>query len=71
VSRRGGNIVTGAGKYSNEQKTRTQETEMSDHKHGEMDTKVQEDTFSGFMTWVTRTTIVIILALIFVYMVNG
>ncbi|WP_298676762.1 aa3-type cytochrome c oxidase subunit IV [uncultured Lentibacter sp.] len=44
---------------------------MSDHKHGEMDTKVQEDTFSGFMTWVTRTTIVIILALIFVYMVNG
>ncbi|MFY9318451.1 aa3-type cytochrome c oxidase subunit IV [Lentibacter algarum] len=44
---------------------------MSDHKHGEMDTKVQEETFSGFMTWVTRTAIFCIGLLIFAYMVNG
>ncbi|MCV2892927.1 aa3-type cytochrome c oxidase subunit IV [Lentibacter sp. XHP0401] len=44
---------------------------MSDHKHGEMDIQVQEDTFAGFITAVTRTAIVIILVLLFAYMING
>lgn len=44
---------------------------MSDHKHGEMDVKAQEATFNGFMTFVTRTTIVIIVALILLALING
>jgi cation diffusion facilitator CzcD-associated flavoprotein CzcO len=38
---------------------------MADHKHGEMDVSVQEKTFDGFMKMVTRTTIGIIIFLIF------
>ncbi len=44
---------------------------MSDHKHGEMDIKVQEKTFNGFMSMVTKTTIGIIVFLIFLALVNG
>ena len=44
---------------------------MADHKHGEMDVTVQEKTFDGFMKWVTRTTIVIILFLIFLALVGA
>ncbi|WP_377509086.1 aa3-type cytochrome c oxidase subunit IV [Octadecabacter sp. R77987] len=44
---------------------------MAEHKHGEMDTSVQEKTFDGFMKMVTRTSIAIILLLIFIYLVNG
>ncbi len=44
---------------------------MSDHKHGEMDIKVQEDTFSGFIKWMTRSTIVIIAVLIFMAIVGA
>ena len=44
---------------------------MADHKHGEMDITVQEKTFDGFMTFVTRTTIGIIVFLIFLALVGG
>lgn len=44
---------------------------MSDHKHGSMDTTEQEKTFSAFLTWVTRTTIVIVAVLIFLALVNA
>ena len=44
---------------------------MADHKHGEMDITVQEKTFEGFMTWVTRSTIVIIFVLIFLALVGA
>lgn len=44
---------------------------MAEHKHGEMDTSVQEKTFDGFMKMVTRTSIAIIFLLIFIYLVNG
>lgn len=33
---------------------------MADHEHGSMDTKVQEDTFDGFMAWIKWSTIVIL-----------
>jgi hypothetical protein len=37
---------------------------MAEHKHGEMDIKVQEKTFDGFMSFTTRTVIAIIVVLI-------
>lgn len=44
---------------------------MADHKHGEMDTKVQEKTFDGFISMVTKGSIAIIVALILLAMING
>ncbi len=38
---------------------------MADHKHGEMDTKVQTDTFDGFMNVMKLMTIIILGILIF------
>ncbi|WP_298839347.1 aa3-type cytochrome c oxidase subunit IV [uncultured Roseobacter sp.] len=36
---------------------------MADHKHGEMDTSVQEKTFDGFMAW-TKWAVIVILGII-------
>lgn len=44
---------------------------MSEHKHGEMDISVQEKTFNGFMSMVTKGSIAIIVALILLAMING
>lgn len=44
---------------------------MADHKHGEMDTSVQEKTFNGFMSMVTKGVVIIIVALILLAMING
>jgi len=44
---------------------------MAEHKHGEMDTTAQEQTFNGFVTFVTRSVIVILLALVFLALVNA
>jgi len=44
---------------------------MSDHKHGSMDTSVQEKTFEGFMRYVTWGAVVSIGILIFAALVNG
>lgn len=44
---------------------------MADHKHGEMDTTVQEKTFDGFMKMVTRGAIICIALLVFIALVNG
>ena len=44
---------------------------MADHKHGEMDTTVQQKTFDGFMSIVTKSAIGIICLLIFIALVNG
>ena len=38
---------------------------MAEHEHGSMNTDTQEKTFDSFVTWVTRTAIVIIAFLIF------
>ncbi len=44
---------------------------MAEHKHGEMDTSVQEHTFEGFVTWVKNGIIVIVAALILLAIFNG
>jgi hypothetical protein len=44
---------------------------MADHKHGEMNTDVQEKTFNGFMSMVTKAFIAIIIALILLAIING
>jgi len=44
---------------------------MSDHKHGEMDISVQEKTFNGFMSMVTKGAVIIIVALILLAAING
>ncbi|WP_299368828.1 aa3-type cytochrome c oxidase subunit IV [uncultured Tateyamaria sp.] len=37
---------------------------MSEHKHGEMDTKDQEKTFDGFVQWTTWSVVAIIVLII-------
>lgn len=37
---------------------------MAEHKHGEMDIKVQEDTFHGFMRFVTWSVIAILVLVV-------
>lgn len=37
---------------------------MAEHKHGEMDTEVQQNTFDGFMKFTTWSVIVIFVLLI-------
>lgn len=44
---------------------------MADHKHGEMDITVQQKTFDGFMSMVTKGAIFCICLLIFIALVNG
>ena len=44
---------------------------MAEHKHGEMDTKVQEETFEGFMKFVVWTVVVILVSLVLLYGING
>ena len=44
---------------------------MADHKHGEMNTDVQEKTFNGFTSMVTKASIAIIIALILLAIING
>ena len=42
---------------------------MAEHKHGDMDTSVQEKTFDGFMSISTKAAIGIIVFLIFLALV--
>ena len=44
---------------------------MAEHKHGEMDTSVQEATFNGFMNWVTKGSIAIIVLLILLALIGA
>jgi hypothetical protein len=37
---------------------------MAEHEHGSMDTEVHEKTFADFMSYVTKTTIVILAILV-------
>ena len=41
------------------------------HEHGTMDTDVQEKTFAGFMSLVSKSTVVILVALVLLYLING
>ncbi|MCG7621951.1 MULTISPECIES: aa3-type cytochrome c oxidase subunit IV [unclassified Epibacterium] len=38
---------------------------MAEHKHGTMDTTVQEQTYAGFMTFVTRFCIALVVFALF------
>ncbi len=42
---------------------------MAEHKHGEMDTSVQEKTFDNFMSMTTKVSVGIIVVLIFLALV--
>lgn len=44
---------------------------MAEHKHGDMDISVQEKTFGGFITFVTRTVIVILVLVVLLAMFNA
>ncbi|MDB4091909.1 aa3 type cytochrome c oxidase subunit IV [Planktotalea frisia] len=44
---------------------------MAEHKHGSMDTSVQEKTFDGFLKYVTWGAVASIGILIFAALVNG
>lgn len=44
---------------------------MADHKHGEMDISTQEKTFDGFITFVTRSVIAIVVVLILLALIGG
>ena len=44
---------------------------MAEHKHGSMDTRVQEKTFNGFVKLSTWTAVIAIGVLIFMALVNG
>ena len=43
---------------------------MADHKHGSMDIKVQEDTYNGFISFVTKAVVAIIVAVILLAFIN-
>ena len=38
---------------------------MSDHKHGDMDIKSHEETFNGFIKFVTWSVVLILILLVF------
>ena len=44
---------------------------MAEYKHGEMDITVQEKTFEGFMSMVTKGAVIIIVALILLAIIGG
>ena len=44
---------------------------MADHKHGEMNTHFQEKTFEGFVKFLTRSAIAIIVILLFIAAVGA
>jgi hypothetical protein len=44
---------------------------MADHKHGEMNTFVQEKTFEGFIKFTTWSVVVIVLVLLFLAAVGA
>ena len=41
------------------------------HKHGSMSTDDQEKTFANFMGIVSKSTVVIVVALVLLYLING
>ena len=44
---------------------------MAEHKHGSMDTKVQEETFNGFINWSVKISLLSIGILVFMALVNS
>ena len=44
---------------------------MAEHKNGSMDTKVQEETFNGFISWTVKISLLSIGILVFMALVNS
>ena len=44
---------------------------MAEHQHGSMATKVQEETFNGFISWTVKVCILSISILVFMALVNS
>ncbi|MEO0989443.1 MAG: aa3-type cytochrome c oxidase subunit IV [Pseudomonadota bacterium] len=44
---------------------------MADHEHGSMDIDVQEKAFGAFVSYVTRSVIVILVFLVLLALING
>ena len=44
---------------------------MTEHRHGSMDTKVQEETFNGFISWTVKISLLSIGILVFMALVNS
>ena len=44
---------------------------MAEHEHGSMDTKVQEETFNGFISWTVKISLLSIGILVFMALVNS
>ena len=44
---------------------------MAEQKHGSMDTKVQEETFNGFISWTVKISLLSIGILVFMALVNS
>ena len=41
------------------------------HEHGSMSTDVQEKTFANLMSLVSKSTVIIVVALMLLYLING
>jgi hypothetical protein len=52
-------------------RTLTRSRRMAKHEHGSMDTEVQEKTFEGFLSLVTKTAVFCVVALVFIALVNA
>ncbi len=44
---------------------------MAEHKHGTMNVHAQEKTFDGFISFVTKSVIVILIAVVFLALVGA
>ncbi|MGA1181247.1 MAG: aa3-type cytochrome c oxidase subunit IV [Marivivens sp.] len=44
---------------------------MAEHKHGTMNINAQEKTFDGFISFVTKSVIVILIAVVFLALVGA
>ena len=44
---------------------------MSEHKHGNMDITTQERTFAGFVTFIGRAVVIILVSLVLLALING
>ena len=65
--------MTNAALEARECETQNGVVAMADqkHEHGTMNTDVQEKTFAGFMGLVSKSTVVILVALVLLYIING
>ena len=44
---------------------------MAEHKHGNMDITTQEKTYAGFVTFIGRSVVIILVSLVLLALING